>query len=266
MSETWLVLDCNYLCHRAGHVFPQLTHGGEPTGVLYGFFRDLVHLQIDHQCTNLVFCFDHGKAKRKRLLPTYKAGRVKSAEEQALRDKICGQIDLLREKYLPMLGYKNIFAEDGYEADDLIASVVMNCPGEFIMVSADEDLYQLLAPGVMMWSPRKMDMMTWQGFEKEWGLTPTSWKDVKAMAGCSSDNIKGIPGIGNKTAAKWLNGTLPTHIKAYQLIVQFNKKWDKNLPLVTLPFPGTPKFKLRHDNIDEKVQRKVYRQLGIESL
>jgi 5'-3' exonuclease len=268
----WLVLDCNYLCWRAWHTTGQLSYRGKGTGVVYGFLREVLTLQELHATDRFVFCFDHGRAKsllRRAIYPTYKLNREEkdfTKEQEQEFNEVRRQMSDLRKLILPGLGFKNIFCEKGFEADDLIASVVLNLKrdDQAIIVGADKDLYQLLSQDVFIWNPTTGVAVTQNSFSKKYGVTPTQWVDVKAMAGCTSDNVCGIKGVGEITACKFLNGKL-FEGRAFQLIVKGNKIWKRNKLVVKLPYPGTPKFKLRKDKVGQDKWRELAQRLGFRS-
>jgi DNA polymerase-1 len=272
--KTWLILDANYLCWRAHHTTGGLSWRGKPTGVIYGFLRDIKTFQDLFATEYTVFCFDYSRKHllRKVDFPAYKANRDQtelSEVQQEMFDDCHRQIRHLRNIILPELGYRNVLAVRGYEADDLIASVcgtLNSTNNEQIIIGADHDLYQLLSPNTIIYNPTKGIATTQESFGKEYGVTPSQWVDVKAIAGCSSDNIPGIKGIGEKTAAKFINGTLPAKSKAHKLIITNNQVWKKNKFLVKLPYPGTPTFKLRKDRVDEGKWKQLLNNLGIRSL
>jgi DNA polymerase I len=273
MADAWLIFDCDFLCHRAFHAMGSLSHAGEMTGVIYGFLRDLVHLREVHYTDRVVFAFDHGVSKRKQLLSTYKGNRLpRTEEEESLRGELRRQINLLKRRYLPDLGFRNVFYEDGYEADDVIASVCRNSlpKGDVaIVVSADKDLYQLLEKDrVIVWDVIKKRPYTEEKFRKEYGVAPAVWKQVKAIAGCNSDCVPGVRGVGDKTAAKFLAGNLPASRKTAQAISEFvlGGGFKRNLPLVRLPFKGCPTFELREDEYSEKNWNALADRLGMVSL
>lgn len=278
----WLVLDVSYLCWRLFHTsLRDLSHGDVGTGVLYGFVRDMLSFQEHHGTSNVAFCFDSRESKRKEILPTYKSRREElrkeeSREDQAARESMYRQIALLRKEFLPSIGFRNVFFAKGYEADDLIASVVLNRSGrEIVIVSADEDLLQLLRPGVSIWKPGpfgKDKTITDETFQQEWGIRPRQWRMVKAIAGCKSDDVPGCPGIGEKTAVKFIRKELPKKPSKsgkptqYEKIRDFQESAQKNMELVSLPFKGVPDLTLHRDELDGVAWKKMLKRFGINSI
>lgn len=271
---TWLILDSNYFCHRMFHVMGHLSHGDECTGVAYGFLREIPQLMERHNTKNIVFAFDHGKGKRKEILPTYKKSRqdkYKNAtpEEQDEMKRFRRAVAQLRDKLLRMLGFRNVFYQRGYEADDIIASVCKNLPlgDDAIILGSDEDLFQLLEhETVSMWNPITHKVTTEASFRAKYGIDPVRWAEVKALAGCSTDDIPGIRGVGNKTASRWVAGKLKPGTKVYQKISDNIEVCNRNMPLVSLPFEGTDVFNLRTDKVTDEKWRKVAKKLGMKSI
>jgi DNA polymerase-1 len=275
MNSTWLILDCNYLCHRARYAFGGLSHNGSATGVVYGFLKDIDSLKQKFGTSKVVFCWDFGKGLRKKIDLDYKANRKSEGKEPSPEEilelaefKI--QVSRLRKEYLKDIGYRNVFYQKGYEADDIIASVCKNLPedDEAIIISADHDLYQLLSSKVSMYHPQKRKMVTKKSFQKEHEVSVKQWPMVKAIAGCSSDNIKGVMGVGEKTAIKYLRGELKKELKTFQDIADNEKNGTikRNLLLVHLPLSGTKTFSLKEDNLSKSGWRKVTESLGLKSL
>jgi len=114
----------------------------------------------------------------------------------------------------------------------------------------------------MIWNGKMMLTEAW--LIGEYGIAPSQWADVKAIAGCSSDGVEGVRGVGEKTAAKFLRGNLKPASKAHQAIVAGNNVWRRNLPLVRLPFPGVGKFDLESDS--ELDWNPTFYKLGMSSL
>src|SRR6185436_3339106 len=133
-------------------------------------------------------------------------------------------------------------AQDGYEADDLNASICHAHPKRRkVIVSADSDLYQLLQDNwprkgsTRVYHPITQITLDAGGFEIRYGINPQQWARLKAIAGCSSDEIPGVPGVGEKTAAKFLQGNGGPR----SVGIAFEAKLiNRNLQLTTLPFPG----------------------------
>jgi len=271
MTKPWLVLDVSYLAYRAFYSLGGLSFEDIPTAVPFGVFRDIRNLQELHMTDQVIFCFDGGSDKRQRIDPRYKDNRRKelTEEEKAIQRSLRQQIYRLRKQYLPSIGFNNIVWQEGYEADDHIAEVCCQLPkgGLAIIVSSDADLYQLLADDrVMIWNPKKERAITAHSFRTEYGISPSMWADVKALGGCPGDGVRGVQGVGEKTAIKFLTGQLKDHLQSFKKIVADNNRWRKNLELVRLPFPGTQRFVLYEDEVTDKKWNKVLESLGITSL
>lgn len=275
MGRRWCIIDVSNRAHAAFHTTGALSNNGESTGVLFGFLRDLRRYAEEFATNDFVFAFDgpQGKGHRELSFPFYKEPRRKrtftDAEETA-RDGLREQIRALRDRILPELGYGNTFHAPGYEADDLIASVVANLPpGDMaVIVSTDKDLYQLLS--------RRVDIavrggfLTRHDFAAVYGVHPSQWPEVKAIAGegPDGDNIPGVDGVGEATAAKWIRGELGAGKKRTD-IETFVKTmhYDINLALVTLPWPGCPECRPEPDApADPAVWDRVCDRLGFATL
>lgn len=272
---TWLLIDGDYLCHRAYHAMGNsLFHEDVQTGVVFGFLRDILKLQNIHYTEKIVFAFDDGDSLRKKLLPSYKGNRKpRTSEEAEHRNEVHRQIELLKREYLPALGFNNVFFAKGYEADDIIASICKHSlktgmSEEAIIVSADKDLYQLLDENVMMWSVSKNSMMIDTLFATQWGIHPSAWATVKAIAGCNTDCVPGVKGVAEKTAVKFLRGELKRDSAIRKAICEAkdNGQVEKNIPLVTLPFKNCPRYKLIADSCTDEKWNKLTRKLGMKSL
>lgn len=234
MRTKWLLLDANYLCWRAYHVFKSLTHKAEPTGAIFGMVRDVRTLMQVHRTRNVVFCFDYGPSLRKNIYPKYKAKRH---EDDPVKEEFRTQIDKLRSRLLKDIGFVNVFYESGYEADDLLASCVMSLDPKrdrVVVVSADKDLYQLIRRKfVVCYNPHQKVTMTEMKFRRLYGIKPEDWIIVKAIAGCGTDEVPGIRGVGEKTACKYLQ--LEREWKTGELLEADQAKWQKVLDFVKCP-------------------------------
>jgi DNA polymerase-1 len=174
---------------------------GFPTNALFVTARLLLRLLHEEKPAYFLVLLDgHGPHFRHELFPLYKANR------DATPEALVRQLEPIRS-FIRALGLP-VEVSDGCEADDCIASLAARFAGEcpVVIVGADKDLKQCLAPDVYLWDPaaKEEKLLSLKEFEKESGLTPAQWPDMQALIGDSSDNIPGIPGVGPKTAAKIL--------------------------------------------------------------
>lgn len=272
MGSKWLLIDGNNMLTKAFFAMDPITHKGQRIEALHGFFYDLIETRARFQCDNVVLCFDHGKSKRLDLLPTYKQSRKDFWEFQAQinpmkrRSFLDKQVKLLKET-LPACGFRNVFYEDGFEADDLIAAIAGNIAegDSTVIVSTDKDFHQCLRKGVTQYDHRNKTEFTRKQFEAVWGLPPKKWPYIKAIAGDATDDIPGVKGVAEKTAASFLREDLPDGARK-QAILAFAEQAIKNQRLVLLPFIGTPTFAPQKQEWRSKVIAAVLKSLGITSL
>jgi len=273
--KKWLIIDCNYLCHRAKHSMGGLSHGNTPTGIIYGFLKSIQALQDQFNTQHIIFCWDSKTSKRKDIFPDYKkkrANRYKDLTKKEIKFEKAfrHQMKMLRTKYLKLIGYKNNFVQAGYEGDDIMASITLNLKmnDEAILVTSDKDMYQLISPKVSFFNPSKGKLFTYQKFMQKYRMPTYDWGSMKCLAGCTTDEVPGIKGVGEKTAIKYIRMDLKPTTKAYQRIV--SKKGlrieKRNRKLVVLPFDGVKNFKLRKDELSNKGWKKVIEELGMKSL
>lgn len=268
--KKWLLLDVSYLCHRAYHTGKELSWKGKSTGVIFGFLKSISAFKDQFETDDVVFCFDSLISHRKLLMGGYKAKRHsdKTPEEVEAYNLFCGQVLSLRNRYLFEIGFKNVAYFDGFEADDVIASLALNLPRdqEAVIVSADRDLWQCLRPNVSMYSPHQRRECTYEGFMSEHGYTPSKWAVVKAIAGCSSDEVPGVRGVGELTAERFVQGKLQGGSRLHRLIVGNKVIVRRNRRLVELPFEGCPLYRLQEDDLSSAGWRRVCGELGMKSL
>jgi len=256
-----------------------LSHENQSTGVIYGFLKSIPMYQEMFGTHYIAFCWDSKTNKRKEIFSKYKSTRNKrfenmDDEEILFEEDFRHQMKMLRRKYLRMIGFRNIFCQKGYEADDLIASICRDLPedDEAIIITSDQDLYQCLTPFVSIYNPNKRKIMTLQKFKKKYGLLPDRWAVMKAIAGCPTDNIPGVKGIGEKNAILFLNDELKRTTKSFERIKNFC--WDNKtrdcfllfLKLTFLPFPGTKRFQLKKNELSIQGWKKVIKELGLKSI
>jgi 5'-3' exonuclease len=210
------------------------------------------------------------------IFPDYKISRRKKKtempqEEREGRSSLAKQLYRLRTRYLTEAGFQNVFWQEGYEADDIIASICHSLLNrydndEMIIVSTDADFYQLLNPRISIWNPKRKKITNWESFTREWDVSPLLWADAKAIAGCRTDDIPGVDGVGEKTAIKYLKGELSHSSKKYKSIVTRKDIRVFNLKLVRLPFPGVETFDVVDDEVTKESWNKVMESLGMRSL
>lgn len=267
--KIWLIFDATYVAYRALHSTGALTFDGDATGVLYGFLRDIETQTELHGATNFVFAFDYGgPGLRAEIDPNYKFSRYNkelTEEELQIQKSFREQIFRLKYTILPEMGFRNIFFEKGFEADDIIALIAEDIPyeDEAVIISADEDLWQCISSNVKCYNPRSGNTVNIQSFKKKWHIDPSMWSFVKAMAGCVSDDVKGIEGIGNISAAKWYANELKEGSKKHETILDNLSIVNKNMSLVRLPFPGLELPDLREDEYTVQKKTEVEIKLGI---
>ncbi len=275
MNKLWLIIDCNYLCHRAKHSTGGLSHGNTPTGIIYGFLKSIQALQDQFNTKHIIFCWDSKTSKRKDIFPKYKEKRIDrykdmTKKEIRLEKEFRQQMKLLRIRYLKLIGYNNNFVQPGYEGDDIMASITLNLKmnDEAILVTSDKDMYQLISPKVSFFDPSKGKLFTYQGFMKKYQMPTYDWGSMKCLAGCTTDDVPGVKGVGEITAIKYIRMELKPTTKAYRRIV--SKKGlrieERNRELVVLPFAGVKNFKLRKDELSYPGWKNVMNQLGMKSL
>jgi DNA polymerase I len=212
-KPTLMLLDGNSLAYRAFYALPAenfKTKNGLTTNAVYGFTAMLINLLRDEQPSHIAAAFDVSRQTfRVDKFPEYKAGR------SATPDEFRGQIDITKE-VLTALGI-TVLAEPGFEADDIIATLATQAEQQgyrVLVVTGDRDALQLVSPDVTVLYPRKgvsdLTRFTPEAVVEKYGLTPAQYPDFAALRGDPSDNLPGIPGVGEKTAAKWIveNGSL----------------------------------------------------------
>lgn len=248
-----------------------LSYKEKETGIIYAFLNKIISLAKHFKTNKFVFALDSRKSLRRDIYPGYKKKRHedKTPEDIELNKLAFEQYDELKDKILPYLGFENLFMEEGFEGDDIFASCIMNNEGNFVMVASDKDLYQLLSDNIKMFNIQKNKLYTINDLKKDFDITPEMWYNQKCLSGCSSDSVLGVPGIGEKTAIKFLKGELPHHHKSYQNIVsEEGQRIIKEIsPLVKVPFQGTPVVKVNFDeefDVDSFI--KVCNKYNMQSL
>ena len=259
------LIDSLALTYSSKFAIPKLYSDDEPTGIIYGFMRYLLALQKKFNFDQFIFSFDSRRSKRKELFSEYKSAR----SNYEVSKLVYSQVDVLKNEILPNIGFNNLFESDGLEADDIIGSLCQtkNLNDDYIIISRDHDLWQLLNKNISQYDYVSKEMTTTESFQEKYNIDPIQYGMVKAIAGCKSDTVLGIKGIGEKSADKYLNGTLKKSSKAYQKIESNEGKAiiKRNKPLVILPFTGTSEFEIVKDEISFKALIEIFIKYNFQS-
>ncbi len=206
MKKKLLLLDGHSLAYRAFFALPVenfATSTGQHTNAIYGFASMIINLIRDEKPTHIATAFDVSrKTFRSEKFPEYKANRAATPDE--FRSQISYINELLDAFRIPY------FELEGYEADDVIATFVSHFKkeGEIVICTGDRDSFQLVSDGVTVLYPKKgvteLARMTPAAVLEKYGLTPEQYPDFAALRGDPSDNLPSIPGVGEKTATKWI--------------------------------------------------------------
>ena len=256
MAERLLILDANSILHRVYHALPHLTtKKGELVNAIYGFLLVLFRVIKEFKPNYVCACFDFpAKTFRHEKFKEYKAQRPPCPKD--LASQIPKLKEILEAFKIPF------FEKEGYEADDLIGTIVSKCQGlEKIIVSGDLDNLQLVSKETKVFvlsGVKKSILYDEKEVEKKYqGLKPAQIPDFKALTGDPSDNIPGIPGIGEKTAIKLL-----LKFKNLEKLYEEAKKNSKNI-LLELKLK---EILLKHENqiFSSKSLTQIKRDVPIE--
>jgi DNA polymerase I len=206
-QDRLLLLDGHSLAYRAFFALPIenfSTTTGQPTNAVYGFTAMLINVLRDEKPTHVAVAFDRGEPTfRHEQYVEYKANRRETP------DDFRSQLSLIFE-VLDALGIRRLSAP-GYEADDLIATLATQAAAQdmdVLIVSGDRDVLQLVSDRVTVLMTRRgiteMTRFTPATVTEKYGLSPAQYPDFAAVRGDPSDNLPGIPGVGEKTATKWI--------------------------------------------------------------
>ncbi|CAL9387881.1 DNA polymerase I [Streptomyces sp. enrichment culture] len=201
-------MDGHSLAYRAFFALPAenfSTSSGQTTNAVYGFASMLANTLRDEAPTHFAVAFDVSrKTWRSQDFPEYKANR------SATPDEFKGQVELIGELLDTMNAVR--FAVEGFEADDIIATLATQAEAagfEVLIVTGDRDSFQLVSDHVTVLYPTKgvseLTRFTPEKVQEKYGLSPSQYPDFAALRGDPSDNLPGIPGVGEKTATKWIN-------------------------------------------------------------
>lgn len=246
-----IIVDAHGYLHRAYHALPPLTTSkGVPINAIYGFARMLFKLIGEYKPDYFAVCFDApGPTFREKIYPQYKATRKKTDEN--LRT----QFPLSRE-LTQNLNLKS-FETQGFEADDLIATIAEKAKKsnvEIVIVSGDKDLLQIVSGQTKVLNEPKQIFFDEAKVKEKWGFRPDQLVDFLSLIGDTSDNVPGVPGIGEKTAIKLIEeyGSITNLLKQIETvspkIKEKIKEHQSNLlksqSLITLNKDAPIEFKL----------------------
>ncbi|MGZ8486916.1 MAG: DNA polymerase I [Candidatus Binatia bacterium] len=276
-----LLLDGHSLAYRAFFALPDtlVTSSGQVTNAVYGFTAMVIKLLADERPQGVVVCFDKGAPQfRLDRYAEYKAGRA------ATPDLFKQQLPLIRE-VLASLRIPMVELE-GYEADDLLATLTKHAREEgceVTIVTGDRDILQLVRDGVAVIMTRRgiSDVIRYDAptVVERYGVTPEKWIDFVALKGEAADNLPGVPGVGDKTAAQLINKygdieqvivhadeltpKLREAVKNHADQVRINKELGHLLDDVRLDLDPA---KLRLEAWDEEAVRNLFHSLELRSL
>jgi DNA polymerase I len=276
-----LLLDGHSLAYRAFFALPEtlVTSSGQVTNAVYGFTSMLIKLLADERPQGVVVCFDKGAPQfRLDRYAEYKAGRAETPE--LFKQQLPLIREVLENLRIPMVEL------EGVEADDLLATLTKHARDEgceVVIVTGDRDILQLVRDGVSVIMTRRgiSDVTRYdaQTVLQRYGVSPEKWIDFVALKGEASDNLPGVPGVGDKTAAQLINKygdieqviahadeltpKLREGIKTHSEQVRINKELGLLLDNVRLDLdPG----KLRLEAWDDEAVRRLFHSLEFRTL
>ena len=207
MSKRLLLIDGHSMAYRAFYALPAenfTTASGQHTNAIYGFATMLLSLLTSEKPTHVAVAFDVSrKTFRSEIFPEYKANRAKTPDE------FRSQMSYLHE-LVASFGITQ-FEVEGYEADDILATIAKRAEkegAEVFICTGDRDSFQLVNEKTTVLYPKRgvsdLARMTPEAVQEKYGMSPTQYPDFAALRGDPSDNLPSIPGVGEKTAAKWV--------------------------------------------------------------
>jgi DNA polymerase-1 len=280
LMDKLIIIDGNSIAFRAFYALPLLSNSsGLHTNAVYGFTTMLLKLIEEEKPTHFLVAFDAGKITfRHKEYTEYKGGRAKTPSE--LSEQFPLIKDLLKAFKIPQ------FELSGYEADDIIGTLTKEADArgeKVLLVSGDKDMLQLASEQVTVAITRKgiseMDRFDPEAIKEKYGLTPNQIIDLKGLMGDTSDNIPGIPGVGEKTALKMLHdfGTVEEVLantaslkgKMKEKVEEHAKSalMSKELATIYREVPMETAWEsFRYDGFDGQALSSMFRKLEFKSL
>lgn len=255
-TSRFLIFDGTNIFWRAYH---GLSHqgltdaNGDPTGAIYGSLTTIASVVRDFGCSHILIVYDWGKSsQRLALYSDYKGNRIQALDPDVTEDAV-NQLSKT-QALLEMMGL-TIYREKNVEADDIIAKACRSVNLPTIVVSGDKDLRQLIKKRVRVFHPplgkTPGKMWTHGSIMEHYGLVPSKLPELWALTGDKSDNVPGVPGIGETTALKLMHkyGSLASiFISDEKKILEHKSEAKLSHYLVTL-HPELSKFSLRSDDL-----------------
>ena len=277
MKDRIFIIDGSSYLYRAYHAMPPLTSSsGQPTGAIKGVTNMLMTLKKDSEGSPIIVVFDaKGKTFRNDIYKEYKANRPAMPDD--LREQLQPLKNIVKAIGFPLIEIA------GVEADDVIATLVKKAKEKnlkAVISSLDKDLMQLVEDPVST----MMNTMTHQIFNEEkvlekFGVKPNQIRDMLALTGDTSDNIPGVPKVGQKTAAKWLNeygdiNEIKANADLIKGVVGDNLRnslgdLDRNVELVSLKYDvdiGVSFESLMEQNKDQERLDELFNELEFKAL
>ncbi len=253
---TTMIVDCKNLAMSTLHSTGTEINDNK-TGIIYGFLEKLLNYQVIIQADKFIFCWDSIHYFRRDIYHKYKIKNIKYTEEEAKDHKeALRQMEILKKDILPRLGFKYVYEQYGFEADDLIAQYVKTAPQdeEIVILSSDKDLWQLIerdSNRIRCYSISSKRFYSDSDIFEEFGVHADRWGDVKSISGCDGDKVDGIVGVADKRASNFLRNTLTQGEFYGRIVSDEGKKTIKfNKRLVILPFKGKRIIDLKCKNVD----------------
>ena len=250
-NDITIIIDGRYLCYRTKYSRGgNLSYNNMDTGIFYGFFNTIQSMANKFYATNTVIMWDISKygvrnkefegyknRDKADLTPIEKEEKDKFEESYAFLVKLCSKLGFASYT-LPM-----------YEADDLIALWCKQyANGTNIIITRDEDMYQLINENTFVYDPDKKIQKDLNWFKRTYGIEPKKWIEYKAIAGCKSDTVPGVPGMGEKRTLEYLKGETKWEPKVKQNQALYKMCYN----LVILPHPSLHNYWLPYKETNLK--------------
>lgn len=271
-----VMFDMSWLAHKAKQTMGRLAFEGNATGIVYGCLQQILTVCSNPRVrSNRVSLFFDGPKQfcvRRAVYPIYKnRPKPKTAEDAIAADLMFCQLKAMRKSIMPTIGFP-CYRQVGFEADDLIAQAALQVGRlgqKAIIITADGDLWQCIADDVHWYdpSPGRDLYMDRERLFADHRVGPAEWAEVKAIAGCSSDNIEGVHSVGIKTATDFIWKLLPPKSKKLTAILSKEGQTaiQRNRKLVCLPHKKTQPFELNEPQYNPTEFFATAKRLGFES-